>query len=226
MAWEAFRKTPTMIPVAGYGIGALVAIVALLPLPPATAAVAFIVWVYLVTGINHIDGVVDLGDALVVHGTPADRRAVMKDTTVGVGGALAVAVVVLGLATTGFALASLPTRTVGLVVAAEVGAKLGMTVLVCLGESSHEGLGSALTSAAGPRSLIPAVALAVPAVAATSPRFVPSIAALAAALLATGAVFAWARRNLGGVSGDVFGATNEIARIAALHAGVIAWTHW
>lgn len=215
-----------MIPVAGYGIGALVAIVALLPLPPATAAVAFIVWVYLVTGINHIDGVVDLGDALVVHGTPADRRAVMKDTTVGVGGALAVAVVVLGLATTGFALASLPTRTVGLVVAAEVGAKLGMTVLVCLGESSHEGLGSALTSAAGPRSLIPAVALAVPAVAATSPRFVPSIAALAAALLATGAVFAWARRNLGGVSGDVFGATNEIARIAALHAGVIAWTHW
>ncbi|MFB6217846.1 MAG: adenosylcobinamide-GDP ribazoletransferase, partial [Halobacteriaceae archaeon] len=28
------------------------------------------------------------------------------------------------------------------------------------------------------------------------------------------------------VSGDVFGAGNELARLAALHAGVIAWTRF
>jgi adenosylcobinamide-GDP ribazoletransferase len=36
--------------------------------------------------------------------------------------------------------------------------------------------------------------------------------------------FWWARRRLGGVSGDVMGAANELARLVALHAGVIAWT--
>ena len=31
---------------------------------------------------------------------------------------------------------------------------------------------------------------------------------------------------LGGVNGDVFGAVNELARIVALHAGVVAWTRF
>ncbi len=52
------------------------------------------------------------------------------------------------------------------------------------------------------------------------------MATLLAAVLAALFVFHWARVNLNGVSGDVLGATNEIARVAALHAGVITWTHW
>jgi adenosylcobinamide-GDP ribazoletransferase len=34
----------------------------------------------------------------------------------------------------------------------------------------------------------------------------------------------WADAALGGASGDVFGASNELARVAGLHAGVVAWT--
>jgi adenosylcobinamide-GDP ribazoletransferase len=224
-AWEAFRNTPVTIPLAGYVLGALVALPLLLPGPSSTVALLFVVGIYLVTGINHIDGVTDLGDALAVHGGPAERREVMKDTAVGVGGALAVALVVLGLATAGIALAALPMRAVLLVVTAEVGAKLGMAVIVCLGSASHEGLGSALTGN-NPRSVVSTVLVAVPAALLTWPRVVPAVVTLLAAVVAALFVHQWARVNLGGVSGDVLGATNEFVRITALHAGVMAWTHW
>ncbi|OYR41115.1 hypothetical protein DJ82_06300 [Halorubrum sp. Ib24] len=52
------------------------------------------------------------------------------------------------------------------------------------------------------------------------------VAALLAALATAALLRRWSRRRLGGVSGDVLGATNELARVAALHAGVIAWTRF
>jgi adenosylcobinamide-GDP ribazoletransferase len=227
-AWEAFAATPTAFPLAGYPLGALVALPLLLPLPPATLALLFVAGVYLATGINHVDGVADLGDAAAVHGGPAERRAVMKDTAVGTGGALAVALVVLGLGTAGFAIAELPTRAVLLVVAAEVGAKLAMAMLVCLGSAPHDGLGSAFAenAAATPRALGAAVVVALPAALLTWPRVGPSAAAVLAAVVVALIVLRWARSNLGRVSGDVLGAANELARVAALHAGVIAWTRF
>jgi adenosylcobinamide-GDP ribazoletransferase len=167
-AWEAFRNAPVTFPLVGYVLGALVALPLLLPGPAPTVALAFVIGIYVVTGINHIDGVIDLGDALVVHGSAAERREVMKDTTVGAGGALAVALVVFGLGTAGVALAALPVKAVFLVITAEVGAKLGMAVLVCLGSAVHKGLGSALTANAHLRSVVPAVLLSVPAAPKTS----------------------------------------------------------
>lgn len=224
--WAAVRETPAAFPLAGYLIGALLAVPLLVPLPAPTVAVAFVAWVYLVTGITHVDGVTDLGDAMVVHGDATARREVMKDTTVGVGGALAVALVVFGLGTAGLELAALDPTAMGLVVVAEVGAKLGVATVVCLGTATHEGLGSDLTERATPASLALPTALAVPAVLLGWPTLLAAGATLIGALAATGLVYWWARTRLGGVSGDVMGASNELARIAALHVGVIAWTHW
>jgi adenosylcobinamide-GDP ribazoletransferase len=225
-AWTAFAERPIAFPLAGYPLGALVGLPLLVPGPPATVGIAFAVGVYAVTGINHVDGVADLGDALAVHGDAAARREVMKDTTLGVGGVLAVALVVAGLVAAGSAIAALPARAALLAIAAEVGAKAGMASLVCGGSSPHNGLGARFTTNADPRAMTPVWLLALPAVAVAWPALAPAAAALLAAAIVTLVVFRWARLHLGGVSGDVLGATNEIARVAALHAGVIAWTHW
>ena len=244
-AWAAFARSPWTFPVVGYLVGGLVAAPLLLAAPPAsvpapTVAFAFVLAVYAVTGIGHLDGAADLGDAAAAHGDREARRRVLKDSALGVGGTLALIAVVLGLVTAalGLATAALAPATaeagargdlsvaVGVVVAAEVGAKAATGTLVCVGDAPHEGLGSALTGESSAGGAVPTLALATPAALFAWPRVGPTLAALLAAL-ATGALVArWSRRRLGGVSGDVLGATNELARVAALHAGVIAWTRW
>jgi adenosylcobinamide-GDP ribazoletransferase len=224
-AWESFRRTPTVVPLVGYLLGALVALPLFLPLPEATTALVFVVGLYALTGITHVDGVADLGDALVVHGDADDRRAVLKDTTVGTGALLAVLLVVAGLVLAGLALADLPVRlAVAVVVTAEVGAKAALAGLVCVGDAAHEGLGSALTTNARPRDALVVALLAAPALLLTWPRLRVGVTVLLAATGVALLTHRWASANLGGVSGDVLGATNELARVAGLHAGVIAWT--
>ncbi|WP_435363031.1 adenosylcobinamide-GDP ribazoletransferase [Haloarchaeobius sp. DYHT-AS-18] len=234
-AWDAYRQAPVaMVPV-GYLVGVLCALPVvvgnLLALPATVVGFGYLLAVYLATGINHLDGVADCGDAAVVHGSPADRREVLKDTTTGVGALAAVGLVLVGLALGGVAVAGLPLAgAVAVVVASEVGAKAGMVLLVGLGEAAHEGFGSALMADAGRGTTASGIALATPVVllGVPTPDWQPvavvTLAALGAGILVALVALAWADDRLGGVSGDVFGATNEFARVAGLHVGVIAWT--
>jgi len=222
--WEAFRHRPLAFVPAGYVVGALVALPVLLGLPAVTLAVVYPAALVLVTGINHADGVADLGDAAVVHGDAEERLRVLKDSQLGVGGTVALVLLFAGLALAALGLAGQPTlQAVGVVVAAEVGAKLGMATLACLGTAPFEGLGSQLTAVSDQSDLLAPVLVALPAAFLSWPSPAAG-AALAAAFVTALVVWRWADDYLGGVNGDVFGATNELARVAALHAGVIAWT--
>ncbi|MFD1526206.1 adenosylcobinamide-GDP ribazoletransferase, partial [Halolamina salina] len=157
--WRAVTEAPWTFPAVGVGTGLLLAVpvVALggrsLPL---LAAVGYLgLWIGL-SGITHLDGVADLGDAAVVHGDADERVAVLKDSEVGVG-----AVVALLLATLGTALAvasvadSFRLLVVGTIVGAEVGAKAAMAALACLATARHEGLGAQFTESNGPQDLLP-----------------------------------------------------------------------
>lgn len=223
-AWTAFTRKPAVLPIVGFVAGLLIALPLLAPLPARTAGFLFVCGVVAVTGITHLDGVADCGDAAVVHGDAADRRAVLRDADLGVGGTVAVGLVLLGLWTAGTALATLPARALLVVVAAEVGAKASMAILAAAGTPAHDGLGAALAADARPRAAAVPLLLGLPAALLGWPRIGSTIAAVAGALFGAALVFAWARRTLGGVSGDVLGATNEVARIVALHAGVVAWS--
>jgi adenosylcobinamide-GDP ribazoletransferase len=222
--WEAFRHRPVAFVPAGYLVGALVALPVLLGLPAVTLAVVYPAALVLVTGINHADGVADLGDAAVVHGDVEERVRVLKDSQLGVGGTVALVLLFAGLALGALGLAGQPVlQAAGVVVAAEVGAKLGMAMLACLGTAPFEGLGSQLTAVSDRSDLLAPMLVALPAAFLSWPSPAAG-AALAAAVVTTILVWRWADGYLGGVNGDVFGATNELARVVALHAGVVAWT--
>lgn len=224
-AWMAFTRQPVAFPLAGYLLGLGLAVPLFVLAPATSAAFFFVAWVYLLTGINHLDGVADCGDALVVHGNQATRREVLTDTTVGVGGVVAVVIVITGLATAALGLAAGPWRLLSVVVATEVGAKLGMAALAGLGESWHDGLGAAFTAPATRGALIAPVLVALPAMLLSWPHPIAAAGLLFASAPSLGILW-WGRRRLGGINGDLFGLANELGRVVGLHAGVIAWMLW
>ncbi len=229
--WHAFRRSPWTLPVVGAMVGGVAGLAFLAP-SPWTAATLYLVGLYLLGGVTHADGLADLGDAVAVH-DPERRVAVLRDSSVGVGGVLALATALIATTlgalalATGFVGGAVGTGTVAfrIVLAAEVGAKAGMALLVCLGSPAHDGLGSAMVTPVGPGSLVPVAALSATVLLAPPAGAFP---ALLAALLAGPAVAATllvrVRPWLGGISGDVLGGANELGRAVALHAGVIVWT--
>lgn len=211
-----------MVPV-GYVVG-IVAALPVVALPGSTAGIAYPTAILAVVGITHLDGLADLADAGVVHGSVGDRRAVMQDTVTGVGGTVATGLSVIGLALAGVALASAPPLlALGVVVAAEVGAKLAMVGVAAFGKPAYEGMGSQLVGSS-PSQWLAGVVMAVPAAVIAWPALPPVITLVGA--ITGGALTAWSASSLlDGVSGDVFGAANEVARLVGLHAGVITWMH-
>lgn len=224
--WIRFQETPAAFPAVGYLVGLLLALpFVVLDGPAAAVAAVYLLFVYLLTGVNHLDGVADLGDAAAIHDGD-DRRKALKDTTTGVGAVGSVAVVVAALALGAVAVAGLPVGAiflVAVVLAAEVSAKLAMATVACLGTAAHEGLGSQFTRNADPALLLGPAVVSVPAALLGG---VPTVLAVTAGPLVAYGLVRWAETALGGVNGDVFGAANELARVAALLVGVIAWTQF
>ena len=222
--WDRFRAFPAAFPIVAYLIGAIASVPFLIgDFAPTIAAFGYLFVLIVLIGIPHLDGVADLGDAMAAHGEDASRRA-LKDTKTGVGAIVAVGFVLVGLALAALALSGLPVSVaVGLVIAAEVGAKLGMATVACLGTASHEGFGSAFTEEADAELLLGPLLASVPAALIVFPS-IAGAAAVAVGPFVAIVLIRWGNRTLGGVNGDVFGATNELARLFALHVGVIAWT--
>jgi len=211
--------------IVGYLIGTLAGTVFFLPLQPTTVVAAYLVVLYGLTGLTHADGLADLGDALAVHGDSGRRREVLKDSASGVGGILLLGLTLIVLTLGALAFASIdPMTALRVVIAAEVGAKLGMVVVVCYGRSAHEGLGSQLVDRLDSTHVPAALIAAVPAVALAPTGTVHALvgAALAGPLVGV-FTLTWAHGRLGGVNGDVIGATNEIGRAVGLHLGVSLW---
>ena len=222
--WEAFRRSPYTLPLVAYLIGGVAGAAFLLPVQPTTVVAVYLITIYFLSGFTHADGLADVGDAMAVHGDAERRREVLKDSATGVGGVLLLGVTLIVLALGGLGFAGVESMAaLRLVIAAEVGAKLGMVLVICYGRPAHEGLGSQLVGELDRAAYGPAVLVAVPAVVVPGGPTVALLGAVAAGPLVGAAMLTWGHLAIGGVNGDVIGATNELARAVALHLGVAVW---
>lgn len=186
------------------GTGALVG--------PSTSAVLAVATMVLLTGALHQDGLADCADGLGVRGDRARRLEVMRDSAIGVFGALALLVwmllVVVSLAglESGEAVCALVLATVAGRWAALVHARLARP-------ARPEGLGASFD--VGGISLAVASVLTVVAAVllAGAGR---GLAAIGGALVVTMLVTGWSRATLGGRTGDTLGAAVALAEAVVL----------
>ena len=182
----------------------------------------------LLTGLHHTDGLLDFGDGVMAHGSPERKIEVMHDQFTGAGG------LTLGIMTflvTAFSIAELvrpntvwgiPVIVSGLVVV-EVSAKLSMVVGAWAGKAVHQGMASSFLEAMhggkGSARLVAALAIAF-GIAGPLMWFtglgLSGFGVVLSAVLAGLVMVAIAHRNFKGVTGDVLGATNEIARMVSV----------
>jgi len=207
-------------PVVGALIGAMGAVVFVLAsavgLPPWVAALLAVASTVLTTGGLHEDGLADVADGFGGAVAPEDKLAIMRDSRIGTYGTLAL---ILSVALRAAALAAIaePLAAAAALVAAHAGARAGLPAVMrgvplarADGLAADAGMPEAATvgTAIGLAGLIAFVMLGVGT----------AVLALAAAAAATAAMAAWARRQIGGYSGDVLGAVQQLAEIAILLA--------
>jgi adenosylcobinamide-GDP ribazoletransferase len=217
---DAARKA-YLLPLVGLVTGASGAALLILGyvMPPGVVATLALGAVLLAAGLHHTDGVLDVGDALMVRGDPERRRAVLGDNRVGVGGIGALFFV---YAPALAALISLtddsPARAALALLAAEVLARSAMLLVLALGKPAEPGSSSVpfVRSLRGRRkSAGAALALLGPPLL-LLPLGTPALLAALSAPLTALVALRLSRRAFGGIGGDLVGATGETARTVVL----------
>jgi adenosylcobinamide-GDP ribazoletransferase len=213
---EDLGRSVTFFPIVGLVLGlVLTGLASALGdvLPPTLTAVGLVALLAALTGGLHLDGLADVFDAL--GGGRGDRQRmldIMRDSRIGAHGAAAL---VLGLLAKVFAVSELVARRdlAGLLVFPAVARWAVTPAIVFYPYARDEGTGRAFNGEARAWEVAGATALLAGTLAVVGVRlFVPAAGALAAATL-----FAlWLRRRLGGLTGDVYGASIELAEIVTL----------
>jgi len=173
-----------------------------------------LVALYALTGFIHLDGLADVGDGLLKHGTMQERLRVIKDPYIGVGG---IAFCVLSFLLLFSAVASIkPTTLLPALITAEVAAKLSMVEVASLGKATHQGLGPRFAEKSGLLTFI--VALLLAALVAVLCFGVRGLLVLLPPLAVSLGLVKLANKAFGGINGDVIGSSNELGRLVALIA--------
>jgi adenosylcobinamide-GDP ribazoletransferase len=183
---------------------------------------ALLLWM---TGLHHTDGLLDFGDGVMAHGTSEHKIDVMHDQLTGAGG---LSLAILTMLITALAVGQLNIRLVlPAIVVVELCAKLSMVVSAWAGKSVHQGMNSpflqAMHGQGGNIRLV--VALVISFVIGIILLNFAGIFIVLAGIVTSLAMVAVAHKNFNGVTGDVFGATNELARLVCLVV-LVAVVQW
>ncbi|MEB3284800.1 MAG: adenosylcobinamide-GDP ribazoletransferase [Candidatus Sericytochromatia bacterium] len=210
-------------PLVGAGVGLVLAYLLLLALqffPPLLAATLAALGAAVLTGAFHEDALGDVADAFGGGFTVARKLEIMKDSRLGTYGVLALVGAFLVRIQT---LALLPTGLLlGALVAVHAASRLGIVFMLWRSPRARtEGLGADTAGLSWREPLI-ATLLALGA-AFFGVGWELGLLVLAAAALASWGVAAYARAQVGGVTGDVLGAAQQVAELVALLVLIAYW---
>ena len=207
-------RAAVFFPLVGAALGAAAGGVyraAVLQFSPSIAALAALLFLVVVTGGLHEDGLADVFDAFRAGRTPERILAILKDSRIGTYGALAIVITSL---LRWQAIEALWDRAISALAIAVGMSRGGMVLLAYLSKPAGEGLGKAFVAGlTGPAAIVVTIQAAALAALAGPIRGAAALIASGLAILLTRAYF---HRRLGGVNGDCLGAMCQILEVLIL----------
>jgi adenosylcobinamide-GDP ribazoletransferase len=214
IAGASIGESALFFPLIGAMVGALASGVYLLLdrlLPVALSSIGALLFVVLITGGLHEDGLADAADALR-SGRPAEKiLAIMKDSRIGSYGGLAL---LFSILIRWQALSALGARSTVALIVSETLPRTAFVVLSHTAKPVGSGLGSAMGASLSRQTTLAAALQGLLIAALLAPRLTPAL------LLGTAAILWIARsyfqRRIGGVTGDCLGATGQLVEAFSL----------
>jgi adenosylcobinamide-GDP ribazoletransferase len=230
---DELMKKIYFYPIVGAVLGLLIGAIAYIGqvvFPVPVLAALIMGFIYYITGFNHLDGVTDIGDGFMAHGSLEKKLKALKDTTLGTGGAAFCMLLLLtlygsirsvqeeGLAVFG---PDLPVFMFASMFIAEVSAKQSMLTIAAFGkpippreEQAYPGLGTMTINGATRKNFL--IGFVFGSIVCFLPfgwvGLLPYLGACASALVILNRSYA----HFGGLNGDGIGTANEIGRVTAL----------
>ncbi|MDG1066985.1 MAG: adenosylcobinamide-GDP ribazoletransferase [Sulfitobacter sp.] len=202
-------------PLVGLAVGATGAVagqIALtLGLPVIAAAVLALAVMMLVTGAMHEDGLADVFDGFWGGFTSARRLEIMRDSQIGTYGVLALITVVA--LRVGAISALLHTSPMAIIAAAALSRAMMPLLMFALPHARKDGLSQ---SVGRPSAAPLAICLTIGALVSLSCLAAGGLITIAIALAVCAGVAGVAMRKIGGQTGDVLGATQQLSEAAIL----------
>ena len=213
---ETIAKYMYIFPIVGILIGLIIGSFALgisLFLDPLIVALLVVAGLAIITGIHHTDGLADFADGLMTKGSKEKKLKAMKDVSTGTAGIVSIVLYVVGLILALSLMDGYQLFTA--ILLSEILAKFAMVLQAALGNSAVTGSNSPFVQImkdkkrlflASAITLIPVIVLG------------GTVGAIAFVAIITITIFivAISTKSFGGITGDVLGATNELARLSSI----------
>ncbi len=210
-------------PLVGVVIGLLLWLMALLlnrlSVPPIISAPLLLGFYYLITGFIHFDGLCDVCDAFLAQRDKATRLSILKDSRIGAYALGCGTLYLILKAALIYQLLQTPDASI-LLFSMVISSRMAMVMMAYIGlYPRSEGTGKhfigklSLADVAWATAIFAAI-LIVTVFMGLSP--IICLTQFAVLAIVCGAIWGWANNKIGGITGDVLGATGEMADITIL----------
>ncbi len=186
-------------------------------LPSSVVNALLVVSLVLLTGAHHLDGLIDTFDGVMAGKSKEERLAIMSDSKVGAFGIVAAILVLL------LKYVSLSSATIlpALLLMPTLSRWTMVSIMSAFPYAKTSGMGLAFKQGANWKRLTVSTVIAL-AVAVIILQ-IQGLALIAALWLVIFGIASYFRSRLGGLTGDSYGAINELAEVAVLLLIIVIW---
>jgi adenosylcobinamide-GDP ribazoletransferase len=179
---------------------------------------AFIVTIFLIvlTGIHHTDALADFADGIMVRGNKEKKYKVMHDPRIGSAGTVAISGYVIGMVIAISSITSLDRLMIAIILS-EIMSKYSMVLQSHYCESAWDGYSSLFTkNMKSKKKMAIATIITTVLIVLISNMSMIGLQIFIVGIICCFIVIYISKKNFGGITGDVMGATNEIVRLCSL----------